>query len=170
MPNLDDLTPELYQELRRLARQVMRGERPDHTLQPTALVNEAYLKLARAHGLSLESRGAVLALAARAMRQVLTDHARGRRRAKRGGDPLRVTLAEGLAASGPAAFDLVALDEAMSRLEELSAQQASLIELRFFAGLTVEEAAAALGISATTAKRDTAMAKAWLRRELGPPA
>src|SRR5262245_56266277 len=117
---LDALLPDVYQELRRLASHAMRGERSDHTLQPTALVHEAYLKLAQVHGLSVENRPQFLALAARVMRQVLVDHGRARRAAKRGEGALRVTLSEGVAVDEPAAgFDLLSLDQALERLQSI---------------------------------------------------
>lgn len=163
--NLDALLPQLYDELRRLANKVMRGERADHTLEPTALVHEAYLRLAQVPGIEASNRGQFLALASRTMRRVLVDHARSRRAEKRGGQPVRVTLSEG-AAVAEQQFDLLALDEALERLETLDPQQVRIVELRFLTGLEVEEVAAALGISAATVKRDTAMAKAWLYREL----
>jgi RNA polymerase sigma factor (TIGR02999 family) len=164
---LDALLPDVYQELRRLAGRAMRGERADHTLQPTALVHEAYLKLAQIHGLSVASRPQFLALAARAMRQVLVDHGRARRADKRGAAALRVTLSEGLAAAEPdAGFDLLSLDQALERLAQIDDRQVRIIELRFLAGLTVEEAAEVLEIPAIKVKRETAMARAWLFREL----
>ena len=163
---LDDLVPDLYDELRRLARRAMRGQRPDHTLQPTALVHEVYLKLAGARGLEIRQRPQFLALAARVMRQVLVDHARARRRGKRGGEETRITLSEGLAAREEPAYELLALDEALSRLEAIDGQQVRIIELRYLAGLSVEEAAEALDISPTTVKRESAMARAWLYSEL----
>jgi RNA polymerase sigma factor (TIGR02999 family) len=164
--NLDRLTSELYSELRRLAAGALRGERPDHTLQPTALVHEVYLKLSAAQGLEVADRAQFLGLAARAMRQILVDYARTRKRKKRGGAPVRVTLGANLAAGGPPVFDLLALDEALERLSRVSDQQVRIIELRYLAGLSVEETAQLLEISPTTVKRDTAMAKAWLYREL----
>ena len=165
MENLDRLTSELYSELRRLAAGALRGQRPDHTLQPTALVNEAYMKLS-ASGLKVTDRVHFLGIAARAMRQILMDYARARGREKRGGAPLRVTLSGDLAASGPSVFDLLFLDQALDRLAQVSEQQVRIIELRYLAGLSVEETARLLDVSPTTVKRDTAMAKAWLNREL----
>jgi RNA polymerase sigma factor (TIGR02999 family) len=166
---LDALLPDVYQELRRLAGRAMRGERSDHTLQPTALVHEAYLKLAQIHGLRVENRPQFLALAARVMRQVLVDHGRARRAGKRGEGAVRVTLSEGVAVDvdEPAAgFDLLSLDQALDRLEAIDQQQVRIFELRFLAGLTVEEAADVLGIPVIRVKRETAMARAWLFREL----
>ncbi len=166
MDNVDRLTSELYSELKKLAAGAMRGERPDHTLQPTALVHEVYLKLSATQGLEVTDRPRFLALAARAMRQVLVDYARARKRDKRGGAPLRVTLSPELAAAGPPVFDLLSLDGALERLSKVSDQQVRIIELRYLAGLSVEETAELLEISPTTVKRDTAMAKAWLYRDL----
>lgn len=164
-PDLDALFPRVYDELRRLAAAFMRSERPDHTLQPTSLVHEAYLKLSRGGAVAGDDRAHVLALAARAMRQILVDHARARRRAKRGGAGLRVTLAEGVAAVEPA-WDILALDQALDRLAQLDAQQVKIVELRFIAGLSVEEVAEVLAVSPITVKRDSAVARAWLYREL----
>ncbi|HEX6902509.1 MAG TPA: ECF-type sigma factor [Thermoanaerobaculia bacterium] len=165
-PELDRLLPEIYDELRRLAAAALRREQRGHTLQPTALVNEAYLRLARSPGLQILDRKQFLALTARVMRQVLVEHARARQRIKRGGSPLRVTLGDDLAASTPSYFDLLALDQALERLGRLSEQQVRIVELRYLAGLSVEEVAEVLAVSPTTVKRDTAMAKAWLMREL----
>lgn len=163
-PGLDRLLPEVYEELRQLAARALRGQRPDQTLQPTALVHEAYLKLA-AGGTSPADRHHLLAVAARAMRQILVDRARARGSGKRGGGALKVTLSA--AAGEPAsAFDLVAFDDALRRLEALDPQQGRIVELRFLAGLSVEETAMVLGVSPTTVKRDSAMARAWLFREL----
>jgi RNA polymerase sigma factor (TIGR02999 family) len=162
---LDALFLRVYEELRRIAAVLMRSQPPDHTLQPTSLVHEAYLKLSRHEELAGIDRAHLLALAARAMRQVLVDHARAQRRGKRGGGRLRVTLAENLTAVEPA-WDVIALDQALERLERLDAQQVKIIELRFLAGLPIEEVAALLAISPATVKRDTAVARAWLFREL----
>jgi RNA polymerase sigma factor (TIGR02999 family) len=168
-PEIDRLLPELYDELRRLAAGALRGQRPDHTLQPTALVHEAYLKLAASAGGAggaLAGRTHLLATAARAMRQILVDHARARTREKRGGGAVQVTLSLAGASAEPSAFDLLAFDEALRRLEALDSQQVRIVELRYLVGLSVEEVAGVLGVSATTVKRDTAMARAWLFREL----
>jgi len=148
--------------LRRLAAAALRRESRGHTLQPTALVNEAYLRLARSSGLQIVDRRQFLAIAARVMRQVLVEHARARQRIKRGGSPLRVTLGDDLAAAAPPVVDLLALDQALERLARLSDQQVRIIELRYLAGLSVEEVAEVLAVSPTTVKRDTAMARAWL--------
>jgi RNA polymerase sigma-70 factor (ECF subfamily) len=165
MQGLEELTTNLYRELRSLAAAAMRRERNDHTLQPTALVHEAYLRLSGSSSLQLTDRKQFLAIAARIMRQVLVEHARARGRVKRGSAPLRVTLAEGVATTTPS-FDLLALDEALERLGRLDDQQVRIVELRYLAGLSVEETATVLGLSTTTIKRDAAMAKAWLQREL----
>jgi len=162
---LDELFPQVYDELRRLAAQALQGERPNHTLQPTALVHEAYLRLARSKGFEIRTRTEFLVVAARVMRHVLVDYARARRSGKRGEDPMRVTLSDAGSSSEPA-FDLLALDEALTRLTEVDGQQVRVIELRYLAGLSVQEVAETLGISATSVKRETVMAKAWLFREL----
>ena len=164
--DLDALIPEVYQELRRLAGKVMSGERRDHTLQTTALVHEAYLELARIHDLSVESRPRLMALAAQAMRRILVDHARARRAAKRGGAAVRVTLSDVAGPQG-SEIDLIAFDEALTRLSALDEGLARVVEMRFIAGMSVEEAGEALSVSPTTVKRDSAMARAWLLRELG---
>jgi RNA polymerase sigma factor (TIGR02999 family) len=165
-PRAEELVPELYRELHRLAERAMRGERADHTLQPTALVHEAYVRLVRSPGEPTADHRAFLALAARVMRQVLVDHARTRRRGKRGGGALRVTLG-GLETPDPATpFDLLALDEALDRLARVSEQQVRIVELRYLGGLSVEESAAVLGVSPTTIKRDAAMARAFPYNEL----
>jgi len=164
--DLDALFLRVYDQLRRMAAALMRSQPPDHTLQPTSLVHEAYLKLSRHDELAGIDRAHVLALAARAMRQVLVDHARAHRRDKRGGaGRLRVTLAEGMTAAEPD-WDVIALDQALDRLAQLDPQQVKIVELRFLAGLSVEEVAGLLGISTATVKRDTAVARAWLFREL----
>lgn len=163
--DLDVLIPEIYEELRRLAGKVMSGERSDHTLQTTALVHEAYLELARIHGITVESRPQLLALAAQVMRRILVDHARARRAAKRGGGAVRVTLSDGLAGDG-SPHGLIELDEALTRLGEEDAQLVRIVEMRFIAGMSVEETGEALGVSPTTIKRESALARAWLLREL----
>jgi RNA polymerase sigma factor (TIGR02999 family) len=169
-PELDRLLPEVYDELRRLAARAMKDQRPDHTLQPTALVHEVYLKLASSAGGPPVDRTHLLATAARAMRQILVDHARARKADKRGAGAVKVTLSLADTPAAPQPFDLLDFDEALQRLEALDPQQVRIVELRYLVGLTVEEVAEALGISPRTVKRDAAMAKAWLFRELGPPA
>jgi RNA polymerase sigma factor (TIGR02999 family) len=162
---LDALVPQLYDELKAIAARAMRGERSDHTLQPTAVVNEAYLRLAASTGLDLSERPRVLALAAKAIRHVLVDHARRKRAQKRPGSALRVTLSESSAVSDPT-LDWLALDEALGKLEATDARAARIFELRALGGLEVEEVAALVELSAPTVKRDFAVAKAFLQREL----
>ena len=163
---LDHLLPEVYEELRRLAVRAMRDQRPDHTLQPTALVHEVYLKLAGSSHQPVD-RVHLLATAARAMRQILVDHARARASEKRGFGAVKVTLSLADTPSEPRLLDLLSFDEALNRLDVLDPQQVRVVELRYLVGLSVEETAAALEISPRTVKRDAAMAKAWLFRELG---
>jgi RNA polymerase sigma-70 factor, ECF subfamily len=161
------LLPIVYDELRSIARQVFRRERRDHTLQPTAVVHEAYLKLAGGAG-SFRDRAHFFAVASQAMRQVLVDHARARVTTKRGGGAIRMQLDDPSAPEGGASpADVLAIDEALSRLATHDPDQARLIELRFFGGLTVEETAEVLGVSAPTVKRSWRVARAFLTRELG---
>jgi RNA polymerase sigma factor (TIGR02999 family) len=162
----DRLVPELYGELRRIAGRAMRGQPAGHTLQPTALVHEAYLRLAGARQLAVGDRPKLLALAARVMRQILVDHARARRTDKRGGGEIHVTLDPAIAAPGGNAYELVSLDEALTRLEAIDGRQVRIVELRFVAGLSVQEVAEVLGLSAATIKQESAMARAWLYAEL----
>jgi len=159
---LDELMPLVYDELRRLADYYLRRERPDHTLQATALVHEAYLRLVGQTEVRLEDRAHFFGIAANLMRQILINHARDRRRLKRGGTAFKLSLdeAQGVAAAPP--VDLMALDAALTSLAKLDPQKSRLIELRFFGGLTVEEAAEVLGISSATVKREWRAAKAWL--------
>jgi len=164
------LTPLLYQELRRIAAGYLRRERPGHTLQATALVNEAYLRLLKDATLSFANRAHFLGIAAQAMREILVERARARGAAKRGGARARVTLEDNLAPSPGASVDVLALDEALERLHALDPQQARIVEARFFGGLTIEETAEALAISPATVKRDWSVARAWLFRELSPGA
>ena len=165
---LDEILPAVYAELRRVAAAYLRRERPGQTLQPTALVNEAYVRLAGQHP-RFQNRAHFCAIAANAMRQILVERARARNAKKRGGGAPRVTLVEGLAANPESPVDLDALDEALTRLAALDAEQARIVELRFFGGLSVEETAEALGVSPATVKRHWAVARAWLARELAPP-
>jgi|SRR5271165_4658 len=160
------LMPLLYNELHRLAMHYMRNERPGHTLQATALVNEAYLKLIDQREANWESRAHFIAVAAQVMRNVLIDHARGRQRVKRGGLQQKVQLEDVVLISEEQTDDLIALDTAMKRLEEIDARQSRIVELRYFGGLTVEQTAEVLGISPKTVKRDWSVARAWLHREL----
>lgn len=154
---------DLYGELRKIAGAAMAGQSPAHTLQPTAIVHEAWLRLSRARDLDLSDRRRFLALAARVMRQILVDHARGKRRGKRGGDAILVELDErAVPVSDRPMIDLLALDEALARLERLDTRGVEIFELRYLAGLEVEEIAEYLGLSPTTVKRETAAARAWL--------
>jgi RNA polymerase sigma factor (TIGR02999 family) len=156
----------IYGELRRVAAARMRMERGSHTLQPTALVHEAYLRLADQPEAIWQDRARILALAARTMRNILVDHARARGAGKRGAGAIQVTLDEGLAASRGLEVDILALDEALERLSEFDERQARVLELHFFAGLSFEEIAEELGMSARTIKRDWSMARAWLSNQL----
>lgn len=160
------LLPLVYDELRNMAGGYLRHERLDHTLQPTALVHEAYLKLVDQTGLELNDRRHFLAVAARAMRQILVDYARQHRAAKRGGRLLKLTLDEALTPIVNDDIDLVALSDALAELELLDERKGRVVVLRFFGGLTNEEAAHELGISPKTAEADWYMARAWLRRAL----
>jgi RNA polymerase sigma factor (TIGR02999 family) len=163
---LDALMPLVYAELRRLARQYLRQERPGHTLQCTALVHEAYVRLVGQNLPEWNSRAHFFGVAARLMRQILVDHARARRAAKRGGDAPRLTLDEGIEVAGGQDLDIVALDDALNDLSVISPQQSQVIELRFFSGLTIEETSEVLGMSPATVKRNWTTARAWLFREL----
>jgi RNA polymerase sigma-70 factor, ECF subfamily len=156
----------LHHELVRIAAVQMRRQRRDHTLQPTALVNEAYLKLFRSDAPSFRDRAHFMTAAARAMRSVLVDMARSRATAKRGNVPIRVTLSETPAPDDGACHDVLAVHEALERMEQLDPQWAVVIEMRFFGGLSVEEIAANLGVSAPTVRRTWNRARAWLVREL----
>ena len=162
----DRVMPIVYEELRRLARHYMRGERAGHTLQTTALVNEMYLRLAGLDKLQWRDRAHFFAMAATLMRRVLVDHARQRGRDKRGAGISFTAPDENAAAPAPA-VDVVALDGALERLATVDPQQCRVVELRFFAGMSVEETAVALGVSPATVKRDWATAKLWLYDELG---
>lgn len=155
-----------YGELGGLARAHLAAERGDHTLQPTALVHEAWVKLA-GHLEHARDRRHFFAIASQAMRRVLTDHARGKGRQKRGGDRERVVLDTSVASIGDGAFDLVDLDDSLRRLAQLNGRHARVVELRVFGGLTIEETAEVVGVSHTTIENDWFTAKAWLRKELG---
>ncbi len=163
---LDRLAPLVHAELRGIARRQMSRERPGHTLQATALVNEAYLRLAGQDGFEYKDRAHFYAVCAQVMRHVLIDHARSHARDKRGGGALQVTLGEAEALDAGRAADLVALDEALRELEELDPQKGRIVELRYFAGLGIEETAEVLGISPTTVRREWRRAKAWLYRSM----
>ena len=166
--SLNTLAPELYDELRAIARHYMSHERPDHTLQPTALVHEAYLRLRKAR-ISLHGRTHCLALAAREMRRVLVEHARAVHAKKRGGRAVRITLHDGVDPTGAPTLELLAVDVALTKLAAASERQARVAELRLFAGMQVDELARHLGVSERTVKGDWRVAKAWLARELGAP-
>jgi RNA polymerase sigma-70 factor, ECF subfamily len=161
----DELAAVVYRELHDLAARFMRQERGDHTLQPTALVHEAYMRLLGSQSGTWQNRSHFFGIAAQAMRRILVDHARRRQAGKRAGGE-RVTLDDALAAAPEASVDLVALDEALSKLGALDPRQAQVVELRFFGGLDVEQTAEALGISVSTVKRDWTFARAFLQREL----
>jgi RNA polymerase sigma factor (TIGR02999 family) len=163
---LDGLMPVVYAELHRLAAARLRGERGDHTLQATALVNEAFVRLAGQTRIQWHNRAQFFGTAAELMRRILVDHARERRSAKRGGGATRVELDEALGAAEPRDVDVLALDIALERLERLDARQSRLVVLRFFGGLTIDEVAKVLEMSPATAKREWVTAKMWLRREL----
>jgi len=163
---LDELMPLVYDELRRLASHYMRGERPGHTLQTSALVNEAYLRLAGHEEMRWQDRAHFFAVAAQAMRRILVDHARRRGNRKRGGDAVRVALDEALVVSEGRAEEVVALDEALSRLAEVDSRKSQLVELRFFGGLSIEETAEVLKVSPGTVMRDWTFVKAWLLKEI----
>ena len=157
------LMPLVYDELRRIAARYISRERPGQTLQATALVNEAFVRLAVERARTFANRTHFLAIAALSMRQILVQRARAKAAAKRGGAPVRVTLDEGLIATTGASIDVLALDEALNRLAAVDPEQAHIVELRYFGGLTVEETAEAVGVSPATVKRQWAMARAWLK-------
>lgn len=163
---LDALLPLVYEELHALAERFLRVERPDHTLQPTALVNEAYLRLSAQHHVNWANRNQFLGVAAQMMRRILVNHAEHRNAEKRGGGVTRVTLDDEMSWSDERGVDLVALDDALSLLAARDPRQARVVELRYFAGLGIEETGKVLDISPATVKREWTMAKAWLRREL----
>jgi RNA polymerase sigma-70 factor, ECF subfamily len=167
---LDQLTPLVYQELRRIAGQRMRQERPGSTLQPTALVHEAYLALINQREATWQNRSHFFAIAAQEMRRILLMHARAKRAQKRGAGRNQVTLDEALVFAESHAEDLIAIDDCLERLSALDPQQARIVELKFFAGLTVEETAEVLGVGTATVKRDWAMARAWLLTQLAKSA
>jgi len=164
---LDELTPLVYEELRRMAQSALGVERRDHTLQSTALVHETYLRLIDQKQVRWQNRAHFFALAARLMRRILVDHARSHGASKRGGGH-RLALEEAHARSEPRDVDLIALDHALQRLAELDPRQSRLVELRFFGGLTIAETAEVMGISPATVKREWEMAKAWLYGQLAP--
>lgn len=163
---LDALMPLVYSELRRLAQYYLQRERADHTLQSTALVHEAYLRLAGNDPPQWQNRAHFFGIAAHLMRQILVEYARGHSAAKRGGSACKLTLDEALVLAPQVDVDVVALDRALSELSELDAQQGRIVELRFFGGLTIEDTSEVLGISAATVKRDWTTARAWLHRAI----
>jgi RNA polymerase sigma-70 factor (ECF subfamily) len=165
---LDRLVPLVYQELRRLAHRYLRRERADHTLQTTALVNEAYLRLVDSRRVRWQDRAHFLAVSAQLMRRILVDFARGRNYQKRGGGWQRVPVDEALGIGHTADVDLVALDDALETLAAIDSRKSRVVELRFFGGLTAEETAEVLKVSADTVLRDWQFAKSWLARELQP--
>lgn len=162
----DVLLALVYDELRRIARQYLRKERADHTLQPTALVHEAYLKLVDLSEVSWQNRAHFFAVASNVMRHILVDHARARATDKRGGEAQRIALEDAENLSDDADIDLLALDEALKQLATFDEQQSRIVELRFFGGLTIEETAHVLEISPATVKREWTLAKAWLFRRI----
>ncbi|MDQ3650426.1 MAG: sigma-70 family RNA polymerase sigma factor [Acidobacteriota bacterium] len=163
---LDKLIPLVHEELHRIAHHYMRQENPDHTLQTTALVNEAYLRLVGQRQAHWHNRTQFFAIAAQMMRRILVDHARGQIRAKRGGGVRAVALDESIVMAPERAGDLVALDDALKTLATIDSRKIQIVELRYFGGLTVEETAEVLGVAPVTVMRDWSLAKAWLLREL----
>jgi len=163
---LAQLIPLVHHELHQIARRCMAGERAGHSLQATALVNEAFLKLVDAQNVAWHDRAHFLAVSARVMRRILVDHARARHYQKRGGDAVRVTFDEGLAVTNEPGDEFVALDDALEALAKFDERKSRVIELRFFGGLTVDETAAVLKVSSATVMGDWRLAKAWLQREM----
>ena len=163
---LDELTPVIYDDLRRLARAILRHERPDHTLSATALVHEAYLKLIDQRRVQWKNRVHFFGAAAHIMRRVLVDHARARTTEKRGGSAQKIAITDSLALVDALSEELLDLDTALDQLAATDARKARVVEMKFFAGMTSEETAAALGISDATVERDWTMARAWLIRAL----
>lgn len=169
--SLESLIPLVYDELRRQARRYLRRERPDHTLQSSALVHEVYVRLIDQRQANWHNRSQFFGVAAQLMRRILVDHARSRGAVKRGAGVTKLAIAEELAAIEMQNVDLIALDTSLTKLEQIDPQQCRIVELRFFSGLSIEDTADALSISPATVKRDWAMAKAWLYREMsGSPA
>ena len=163
---LNRMIPLVQQELHQIARRCMHGERAGHSLQPTALVNEAYLRLVDVQQMNWQNRAHFLAMAARLMRRILVDHARSKGSDKRGGGAAKITFDDALVVSEEPGRDLVALDDALQALANVDERKSHMIELRFFGGLSVEETASVLRVSPDTVKRDWRFAKAWLMREL----
>jgi len=166
---LERLIPLVHAELRRIAQRCMAGERPGHSLQATALVNEAYVRLVDAQHVNWQNRAHFLAMSARLMRRVLVDMARSKLYQKRGGGALKVTFTDALAVAVEPGLDLVALDDALEALQKFDERKHQVVELRFFGGLSVEETASVLKLSSETVMRDWKLAKAWLLRELRGP-
>ncbi len=163
---LDDLMPLVYSELRRLAAYYLRRERPDHTLAPTALVHEAYLKLVDQNRIQWQSRAQFFGVAAQMIRRILVDHARGHQAQKRGAGALTVTLDEALGVNDGKDLDILSLDDALQALAKIDEQQSRIVELRFFGGLSIEETAEVVGVSPATIKREWTVARAFLFREM----
>jgi len=163
---LDRLMPLVYDELRRIAGRYMNRERSEHTLQTTALVNEAYLRLVDQKNVDWQNRAHFFAVAASVMRHLLVDHARARGRIRRGADPQQVSLDEAALISEQKGEEMIALDEALTKLAAIDARKVKIVELRYFSGLSAEETATVLGVSEITVKREWLKAKAWLYREL----
>jgi RNA polymerase sigma-70 factor (ECF subfamily) len=163
---LDQLLPLIYAELRRTAARQLRERRAVHTLQPTALAHEAYLKLVGQREVQWQNRAHFLGCAAQVMRHILVDYARARAAAKRGGGEARLTLTEGVAVAEERDVDVLALEQALERLAQLNARQSRVVELRYYGGLSIEETAEVLGVSPATVKNDWVIARAWLQRQL----
>ena len=163
---LDQLTPLVYDELRQMARTYLRRERPDHTLQATALVHETYLRLIDQHSVSWQNRAHFFGIASQMMRRILVNHALARAAAKRGGDAEKLSLNEAINFAGERGVDLISLDAALKELEVLDAKQTRIVELRFFGGLSLKETAEVLKLSPATVKREWATARLWLRRKM----
>jgi RNA polymerase sigma factor (TIGR02999 family) len=170
MINQAGISASIYRELRKLAAAKMRSERDNHTLQPTALVHEAYLRLADQPDSVWKDRGRIIGLAAQAMRHILVDHARARATEKRGAGTVQISVDEGTLSSRDSFMDVLAIDEALSQLGAFDSRQAKVLELHFFGGLSIEEIAQELNISSRTIARDWTMGRAWLRRQLSPKA
>ena len=166
---LDQMTPMLYEELRRLARHFLAAERSDHTLQPTALVHEAYLRLVDQHAVDWQNRAHFLGVAASMMRRILINHARAHQAAKREGFANAIALEDALGVFANPQIDLLELNRALQQLAEIDPQQGRVVELRYFGGLTIEETAEVMGISAATVKREWATARLWLLQKIEGP-
>lgn len=163
---LDQLLPIVYNDLKRLAAAYLRRERPGHTLQSTALVHEAFLRLVDQREVTWQNRAQFFGIASQAIRRILVDHARHHKAQKRGGEALRVTIDESIAVAGGGDFDILALEDALEKLAALDERQSRIVELRFFGGLSIEDTGEVLGLSPATVKRDWSMARVWLFREL----